>query len=120
MIAWREALIADPESSRALAYISGQHDDRLIGLGLEHLLQRHNPPLFSTRRKTTNGGWVQVDPARSKSAGALIAPALQPIWEYIRSEWQTLATITSPQVTYVGTGGRAVFPPVLRRQLFGA
>jgi hypothetical protein len=48
--------------------------------GLEHLLQRHNAPLFNARRKTTSGGWVQVDPTRSKSAGALIAPALQPIW----------------------------------------
>jgi len=118
VIPWKRALSTNPQASQALARISLQHDDRLIGLELEHLLHRHETPLFSLRRKTTQGGWRPVDPARSKSAGALIASSLQPIWGYIQSEWKTLATVSSPGVTYVGTGGWAVFPPVIRRQVF--
>jgi hypothetical protein len=70
---------------------AGEPVDRLgvqtVGLALEHRLQMWAAPLVNASRRTSTGGWRDVDHARSRSVGARAAASVDALFASVQSVW---------------------------------
>ncbi len=89
---------------------------KVIGLGLEHLLQSRDRPLMNRRTKRRDGTWGQVNWSKSASFGARAAPLLGTLFDKVDEVWKALCTARPRRNGAVRTmpGGLAVYPSMAR------
>ena len=89
---------------------------KVIGLGLEHLLQSRDRPLMNRRTKRRDGTWGQVNWSRSASLGARAAPFLGPLFGKVDEVWKALVSARPRRNGAARTmpGGLSVYPSMVR------
>jgi hypothetical protein len=101
VVAWTRL----PEAAEVVERLGVQS----IGLALEHRLQSWAQPLANAARRTTEGGWRQVDWTRSTSTGARVAADVDTLFLRVRSLW-TAAETGAPASPPLDEAVRCVAP----------
>ncbi|WP_158887026.1 hypothetical protein [Amycolatopsis anabasis] len=110
----RVVVVAWPRLPEA-AHLPSTIDPNAAGLALEYRLQAWLRPLVNASRRTTEGGWRDVNWQKSRSTGARAAGQIDGLFAAVQRAWQKAAT-SGPNATERSGIWRVVSPSDLLDQ----
>ena len=89
---WDRIVIVNWPSIPQAQHVLQSLDHKLVGLALEHRLQRRLKPLVNAYRRTSAGSWRSIDWSTSSSRGARAASEIGALADQVDALWDAAST----------------------------